>query len=138
MKLPAMLAPIAKAGVLFDMDRILDDFNLLNNAGSVFYQFKNTAAVGANIEGVFVKIIDLTQRKRRSIMFGVSQLGTYFTRSLICYFSRRFDYIRRWWLRRIGGILGEFSYLVGKFDYLFSKLGNLLSNAAIRSSRCLN
>lgn len=47
MKLAAAFAPIAKAGVLLNLDRVFHDFNLLNNTGSVFYKFKDTATVGA-------------------------------------------------------------------------------------------
>ena len=87
MKLLTVFAPIAKAGVLFDINGGFSNFNLLNNTPTLFYKFKNTAAVGANIESVFIKIVNLTHSKRGSAVFGMSRLSTYFTRSFISRFS---------------------------------------------------
>ena len=41
-----MFAPVAKAGMLFNVNRLFNNFNLLNNSAGVFNLFQVAAAVG--------------------------------------------------------------------------------------------
>jgi len=117
-----MLAPIAKASMLFNMDRFFNNFNLLNNPAVVLDECKNATAIRAGIKGMRLKIINFFDRKRLSFVLSMSGLAANITGRVAFFLSRRFDNIRRWRLRGVGRILREFSDLVSQFSIDFNSM----------------
>jgi len=95
MKFPTMFAPVAKAGMLFNMNRLFNNFNLLNNSGGVFNLFKFAAAIRADIKSMRLEIINFFGRKRRSFVLGMSWLAANVARTVAFFLSWWFDNIRR-------------------------------------------
>ena len=125
-KLLTMFAPITKTGVLFDIDRLFNNFHLLNNTAGVFDRCKNTTTVRTGIKGMSLKIIDFFRTKKWPFMLGMSWLSTDFARFIASCISRWLDNIRGWGLGGVGRVLREFSNLVSEFSHLFHKLSDLL------------
>jgi len=120
-----MVAPVAKAGMLFNVNRFFDNFNLLNNAGIIFNLLKFTAAIRTGIKGMSLKVINVVFCERRSFVFAVSGLTANVTRPAVFLLSRRLGNIRRRRLGRVGRILREFGNLVSEFFHQFSELSDL-------------
>ena len=112
--------------MLFNVNRLFDNFNLLNNSAGVFNLLKVTAAIRTDIKSMGLKFINFFGCKRRSFVLGMSRLTTNVTRLFVFCLSRRLDNIRRWWLGGIGRILRELSHLVSKLGNLFFKSSNAL------------
>jgi|GEM_PF-5932654 len=128
-----MLTPVAKAGILFNINRLFNNFNLLNHSASVFNLIEFTAAIRADVKCTGLRVINFICCKRRSFVFSVSGLAADITRTFVFLLSRRFDNVRRLRLGRVRRILREFSDFVGKYYHLlgqfgidFYKLSNLL------------
>jgi len=126
MILLAMLAPVTKAGMLFNVNWLFNNFNLLNNVAGVFNLFKFASTVGAAIKSMGLKIVNVFGRKGRSFMFVMSGLAALVTGCVVFFLPRRLDNIRRWRLGRIRGILLEFGHLVSKLGNLFFKSSDSL------------
>ena len=136
MEFLTMLAPITKGVVLFNVNRLFNNFNLLNNSTGVFNLFKFATAIREGVKSMSLKIINFVRCKRRSFVLGVFGLAANVTGTVAFFLLRRFDNIRRWRLRRVGRILRELGNLVSEFGVSFNKFSNLLFKGAIRSSRC--
>ena len=96
MKLLTMFAPVAKSIVLFNVNWLFNDFNLLNNFSRALNLFKFTAAIRADIKSMCLKCIDFFGRKGRSFVLGMSGLAAPIAGCVGFFLSRRFDNIRRW------------------------------------------
>ena len=71
----AMLAPVAKAGMLFNVNRLFNNFNLLNNFAGVFNLFQVAAAVGTSVKRMGLECIYFVLCKRSSFVLGMSGLA---------------------------------------------------------------
>ena len=61
--------------MFFDAHRLADYLDLLDQAGRFFARRQHAAAIGAGLERVFVRGVDLLRRKGRALVFGVARLA---------------------------------------------------------------